>query len=70
MLVGGVSAAGKTTFATKIKDGLGSDKVSIIQMDSYYLPRGELSKEEFSKMNADHPKLINWSLLMDTSTIF
>lgn len=63
VLVGGVSASGKSTFAKKIREKFGNEKVCIVSMDSYYRPLGKMTKEEFSKVNLDTPEAINWDLL-------
>ncbi len=59
----GGSGSGKTTFTDKVRKGAKED-ISVIHMDSYYLPK--LPKElEFSngRLNYDHPDAFDWKLL-------
>lgn len=62
--IAGGSGSGKTTFAKKVISQLPSEKVSILHMDSYYLP--EQPKEHYTKSgspNFDHPMAFDWELL-------
>lgn len=59
----GGSGSGKTTFAEKVKKGV-DEEISILHMDSYYLPR--LPKQlmaESGRPNFDHPDAFDWELL-------
>ena len=53
--IAGGSGSGKTLVAKRIFDELGSDKVIIIQQDSYYKDLSHLTLEERKKKNFDHP---------------
>lgn len=53
--IAGGSGSGKTLVAKRIFDELGSDKVVIIQQDSYYKDLGHLTLEERKSQNFDHP---------------
>jgi uridine kinase len=53
--IAGGSGSGKTLVAKRIFDELGSDKVIIIQQDSYYKDLSHLTLEERKKQNFDHP---------------
>ena len=53
--IAGGSGSGKTLVAKRIFDELGSDKVIIIQQDSYYKDLNHLTLEERKKQNFDHP---------------
>ncbi|MEC9011408.1 MAG: uridine kinase, partial [SAR324 cluster bacterium] len=55
MGIGGGSGSGKSTIVKEILKQLGTEKVSVIQHDSYYKNRPELSFEERTKINFDHP---------------
>ncbi|AYF43125.1 MULTISPECIES: uridine kinase [Halobacteriovorax] len=62
----GGSGSGKTTFASKVISKLPQEKVSMLSMDSYYLP--EQPKEYYTKSgrpNYDHPKAFDWDLLQE-----
>ena len=65
MLIGicGSTGSGKTVFARKIADEIGSDDCLIIQQDSYYMDRSHLTRDEAEKTNYDHPDSIEFSLL-------
>jgi uridine kinase len=59
----GGSGSGKTTFADKVRKSV-DQEVSILHMDSYYLPK--LPKElktTSGKPNFDHPDAFDWKLL-------
>lgn len=59
----GGSGSGKTTFTDKVRSLL-NEKISVIHMDSYYLPH--LPKELVLKnnhFNFDHPNAFDWKLL-------
>ena len=59
----GGSGSGKTTFTDKVQKAV-KEKISVVHMDSYYLPR--LPKELKTKNgqpNFDHPAAFDWKLL-------
>ncbi len=57
MIIGivGPSASGKSLLANTIVRELGSDQVVVITEDSYYRDRKDISFEERTKINYDHP---------------
>ena len=61
----GGSGSGKTTFAEKIKKTV-NEEISILHMDSYYLPRlpKQLTTSK-GKPNFDHPDAFDWYLLKE-----
>lgn len=61
--VAGGTSSGKSTVAEYIKIALGSEKVSVMLLDSYYLDFAHLSSEERKKINFDHPDVLNWELI-------
>ena len=63
--VAGGSGSGKTTVLERIVERLGSDRVTCIQHDSYYIDRGDLALEERAAINYDHPDAFDWDLLND-----
>lgn len=62
--IAGGSGSGKTLVAKRIFDELGSDKVIIIQQDSYYKDLGHLTLEERKKQNFDHPDAFDHQFLI------
>ena len=63
-LAGG-TGAGKSTIVKEIIKILGSEKVSVIEHDSYYRNRPELSLNERTKINYDHPDSLETALLVE-----
>ncbi len=62
--IAGGSGSGKTLVAKRLIEDLGSDKVIMVQEDSYYKELGHLSVEERKKQNFDHPDAIDEELLI------
>jgi uridine kinase len=59
----GGSGSGKTTFADKIRKNV-DQEVSILHMDSYYLPKLPKDlKTTSGRPNFDHPDAFDWALL-------
>jgi uridine kinase len=63
--IAGGSGSGKTLVAQTIFNELGSDKVVIVDQDSYYRDLSHLSVEERQKQNFDHPDAIDTDLLIE-----
>ena len=63
--VAGGTGAGKSTIVMEIIKKLGEENVSVIQHDSYYKNRPELSFEERTKINFDHPDSLETKLLVE-----
>jgi len=63
--VAGGTGSGKTTVSRSIVEALPSDAVCIIQHDNYYLDRQDLSYEERSLLNFDHPDSLETDLLIE-----
>ncbi len=63
--IAGGSGSGKTLVSNRIYDDIGSEKVTIIQQDSYYKELKHLTFEERKKQNFDHPKAFDSKLLFD-----
>jgi uridine kinase len=67
MLVIGITggtASGKTTIVTEIIEELPTNEVCVISQDSYYKATGLLNYEERAKINFDHPKAIDFNLII------
>lgn len=62
--VSGGSASGKTTVVNRLKD-ICKDRVEIISHDYYYQPFKELTLEERTKINYDHPSAFDTQRLID-----
>ena len=52
--IAGGTASGKTTVAQKIKEEFGNN-VELLSHDYYYLPHNDMTYEERTKINYDHP---------------
>ncbi|PHR69614.1 MAG: uridine kinase [Lutibacter sp.] len=63
--IAGGTGSGKTTVVNQILNQLPNDEVCVISQDSYYKVTDDLSYEERTKINFDHPKSIDFDLLVD-----
>ncbi len=62
--IAGGTGSGKTTVVNKIVKELPSDEVCVISQDSYYKATDNLSYEERTKINFDHPRAIDFELII------
>ncbi len=62
--IAGGTGSGKTTVVSQIINELPQDEVCIISQDSYYNQTDNLSYEERTKINFDHPRAIDFDLLV------
>ena len=62
--IAGGTGSGKTTVVNQILNELPADEVCVISQDSYYHETHNLSYEERTKINFDHPKAIDFELLV------
>ncbi len=62
--IAGGSGSGKTLVSRNILEDLGSDKVVILEQDSYYKELTHLPFEERIKVNFDHPDAFDMELLI------
>ena len=62
--IAGGTGSGKTTVVNQIIDELKNEEVDVISQDSYYMDTSHLSFEERKKINFDHPKSIDFELLV------
>ena len=62
--VAGGSGSGKTTVCSSIVERIGPDRVALIAHDAYYRHRPELSYEERTRVNYDHPDSLETELLV------
>lgn len=62
--VAGGTGSGKTTVARKIASAVPRDMVTILEHDSYYLDRPDLTYDERCQLNFDHPDALETSLMI------
>jgi len=62
--IAGGTGSGKTTVVNQILNQLPNDEVCVISQDSYYKATDDLSYDERTKINFDHPKSIDFDLLV------
>ena len=62
--IAGGTGSGKTTVVHQIMNELPHTEVGIIAQDSYYKETSNLGYDERSKINFDHPKSIDFELLV------
>ncbi len=62
--IAGGTASGKTTIVKKIKEKFGDDIV-VINHDSYYKAHDDLSYEDRSRLNYDHPGSFDTDLMIE-----
>tara|TARA_R110001583_G_scaffold43034_2_gene136810 strand:+ start:1382 stop:1987 length:606 start_codon:yes stop_codon:yes gene_type:complete len=62
--IAGGTGSGKTTVVNQILHELPADEVCVISQDSYYNEMHNLSYQERTKINFDHPKAIDFNLLV------
>lgn len=63
--IAGGTGSGKTTVVHQIVKQLPNDEVCVISQDSYYKATDNLSYEERTKINFDHPRAIDFDLLIN-----
>ena len=61
--IAGGSGSGKTTLANNLVNYFGENEVSILRHDTYYKRHDEMSYEERSRLNYDHPDAFDTELL-------
>lgn len=63
--IAGGTGSGKTTVARRVASAAPADRVTILEHDAYYADRRDLSFEERSELNFDHPDALETSLLVE-----
>jgi len=63
--IAGGTGSGKTTVVNQIINELPADEVCVISQDSYYKATDNLTYEERTKINFDHPRAIDFELLTE-----
>ncbi len=62
--IAGGTASGKTTIVRKIKEKFGDD-IAVINHDSYYKAHDDLSYEDRTRLNYDHPASFDTDLMIE-----
>ena len=62
--ISGGSGSGKSTIINEIVERIGPEKIAVLHHDAYYRHRPELSFEERTIINFDHPDSLETELLM------
>lgn len=62
--IAGGTGSGKSTFTNRIKERFGDD-VTVIYHDNYYKRRDDMTYEERTKINYDHPSALETDLLVE-----
>ena len=62
--IAGGTGSGKTTVVNQIIQQLPTNEVCVISQDSYYKATDDLSYDERTKINFDHPRAIDFELLV------
>ncbi len=63
--IAGGTGSGKTTVVNQIINELPNEDVTVISQDSYYKITDKLTYEERTKINFDHPRAIDFKLLVE-----
>lgn len=63
--IAGGSGSGKTTVANRVKGSMPSGEVVMLEHDAYYRDRPDLSFDERTKLNYDHPDSLETELLVE-----
>ncbi len=66
--IAGGTGSGKTTVVNQIINELPADEVCVISQDSYYKKTDNLTYEERTKINFDHPRAIDFDLMVQHLT--
>ena len=61
----GGCGSGKSTIVNEIIEKIGPEKISVLNHDAYYRHRPELTFEERTKINFDHPDSLETGLLVE-----
>ncbi len=62
--IAGGTGSGKTTVVNQIINELPSEEICVISQDSYYRKTDNLTYDERTKINFDHPRAIDFELLV------
>ena len=62
--IAGGTASGKTSIARKVREAIGTEHSTLIELDSYYRDLSDLDFEERARVNFDHPQAFDFELLL------
>lgn len=63
--IAGATGSGKTTVARRLTESLPRGSVALLQHDSYYRDRADLTYEQRCELNFDHPDSLETSLMVE-----
>jgi len=63
--IAGGTGSGKTTVVDKILQNIDINDINVLSQDNYYLDHPHLSFSERERLNYDHPRSIDFDLLLD-----
>ena len=63
--IAGATGSGKTTVARRLTESLPRGSVALLQHDSYYRDRADLSYEQRCELNFDHPDSLETALMVE-----
>jgi uridine kinase len=63
--IAGATGSGKTTVARRLTEALPRGSVALLQHDSYYRDRADLTYEQRSELNFDHPESLETTLMVE-----
>lgn len=63
--IAGATGSGKTTVARRLTESLPRGSVALLQHDSYYRDRSDLSYEQRCELNFDHPDSLETALMVE-----
>lgn len=63
--IAGGTGSGKTTVVNQILNQISQEEICVISQDSYYKETNNLSYDERTKINFDHPNAIDFALLVN-----
>lgn len=63
--IAGATGSGKTTVARRLTEALPRGSVALLQHDSYYRDRADLSYEQRCELNFDHPDSLETPLMVE-----
>ena len=63
--IAGGTGSGKTTLSELVLDNIGRDQIAYLPHDAYYRDRKDLTLQERTKLNYDHPNSLETELMVE-----
>lgn len=63
--IAGATGSGKTTVARRLAEAMPTGSAALLQHDSYYYDRSDLTPQQRAELNFDHPESLETTLLID-----